>query len=86
MKVKVVSGDSSFVHKRILLNTGRSKVESALVPHVSGEASHAAFHVVIRQPIILALFPEVFVAFLCTGALAWAQSMPEEHRGALTPL
>ena len=63
MKVKCVSGDRSFVHERISLNAGMSKVVAALVPHVSGETSHAAFHVVTNRPIISALFPEVFVAF-----------------------
>ena len=38
-------------------------VVAALVPHVSGETSHAAFHVVTNRPIISALFHDVFVAF-----------------------
>ena len=63
MKVKCVSGDRSFVHERISLNAGMSMVVAALVPHVSGETSHAAFHVVTNRPIISALFHDVFVAF-----------------------
>ena len=38
-------------------------VVAALVLQVSGETSHAAFHVVANRPIISALFPEVFAAF-----------------------
>ena len=63
MKVKCVSGDRSFVHERVSLNAGMSMVVAALVPHVSGETLHAAFHVVTNRPIILALFLDVFVAF-----------------------
>ena len=36
MKVKCVSGDSSFVHKHILLNAGMSMAVDVLVPHISG--------------------------------------------------
>ena len=63
MKVKCVSGDGSFVHERSSLNAGMSMAVAALVLQVSGETSHAAFHVVANRPIISALFPEVFVAF-----------------------
>ena len=63
MKVKCVSGDRSFVHEQSSLNAGMSMVVAALVLQVSGETSHAAFHVVANLPIISALFPEVFAAF-----------------------
>ena len=63
MKMKCVSSDRSFVHERSSLNAGMSMVVAALVLQVSGETSHAAFHVVANRPIISALFPEVFAAF-----------------------
>ena len=63
MKVKCVNCDRSVVHERILLNAGMSMVVAVLVPHVSRETLHAAFHVITNRPIILALFPEACIAF-----------------------
>ena len=75
MKVKYVSGDRSFVHERSSLNAGMSMVVAALVLQVSGETSHAAFHVVANRPIIYRpCSPKFSQHFLCTGASATVES------------
>ena len=82
MKVKCVSGDRSFVHERSSLNAGMSMVVAALVLQVSGETSHAAFHVVVNRRIISALFPEVFVAFSLHRSFSYGRV--KEHSSTIS--
>ena len=79
--MKYTSSDRSFVHEQILLHAGMLMAAAVVLPHISGEILHAAFHDVTNHLIISALF-EAF-------SLHWTfrfGTKPEVVPGAMTRL
>ena len=71
MEMKHTTGNKSFVQERVSFNAGISMVAATVVPQVSGEMSHAAFHDVTNHLIILALFLEIYSIFIALDLQLW---------------